>query len=193
MPPPCLLLDRDGVLNLDRPDYVRTPEQLILQPGAPEALALLTQAGLTLLVITNQACVGKGLVSPATLTAIHAKLQEAVAAAGGRIAAIYHCPHRDEDRCGCRKPQPGLILAAQREWGFDPAVTWLLGDSRRDLLAAQAAGCRAALVRTGHGEATSRELPDQPVFDNILAFAQAYLDPNSPLNGPACSSIATRS
>lgn len=178
--PPFLLLDRDGVLNEDRSDSVRAPEQLILLPGVGEALRLLHAAGTRVLVITNQACVGKGLVTPATLDAIHALLQQGVAAAGGVIDAIYHCPHTDAEACPCRKPRPGLLQQAQAAWGFDMSQTWFVGDAERDVAAARAAGCRPALVRTGKGAATAEKLPDVPVFDTLLDFVHAFLSHRLP-------------
>jgi D-glycero-D-manno-heptose 1,7-bisphosphate phosphatase len=168
--PRTVLLDRDGVLNVDRPDYVLSIDQLQLERGAAAGVAALTAAGFRLLVITNQACVGKGLITQAQLDAIHAEMISRLAATGGRIDGLYLCPHRDGEGCRCRKPLPGLIEQAQREHGFDPADTWLVGDAGRDLEAAHAAGCRAALVRTGKG---SRTVAPQgvPVFDDLPAFA----------------------
>lgn len=170
-----LLLDRDGVCNLDRSDYVRSPEELTVLPGIPASLGRLQRAGYKIILITNQAGVGKGLITPATLEAIHQKLQSAVQAEGGFINAIYYCPHRNEDRCHCRKPAPGLILAAQQEWGFTPATTWMVGDSVRDILAARQAGCHPALVRTGHGLHSIQELPDVPAFDDLNTFTDFLL------------------
>ncbi|MBF0126417.1 MAG: HAD-IIIA family hydrolase [Magnetococcales bacterium] len=170
-----LLLDRDGVCNRDRSDYVRTPEELEILPGVPAALGRLHRAGFVVLILTNQACVGKGLVLPATLEAIHRKLRAAAETAGGRIHGIYHCPHRNEDQCACRKPAPGLIFAAHQEWGFSPSATWMVGDSPRDIQAARAAGCRGALVRTGHGMESVRKLPEVPAFDDLAAFTDFLL------------------
>ncbi|MBF0179097.1 MAG: HAD-IIIA family hydrolase [Magnetococcales bacterium] len=170
-----LLLDRDGVCNRDRSDYVRAPEELEILSGVPEALGRVRRAGYRVLLITNQACVGKGLVAPATLEAIHGKLVAAVAEGGGRIDGIFHCPHVNEDRCGCRKPAPGLILEARRLWGFVPEVTWMVGDSARDAQAARAAGCRPALVRTGHGADAVARFPEVPAFDHLPAFVDFLL------------------
>ncbi|MBF0284359.1 MAG: D-glycero-beta-D-manno-heptose 1,7-bisphosphate 7-phosphatase [Magnetococcales bacterium] len=174
-----ILLDRDGVLNEDRPDYVQTTEQLRLLPQAMTALARLRRAGFAVLVYTNQACVGKGLVSLETLEAIHGDLRRAAEAAGGEIDDIFYCPHRDDEGCDCRKPKPGLILAAQRRWGFDLAETWAVGDAERDLRAAWSAGCRAALVRTGKGRQTAEKLPGVPTFDTLDHFVRTLLDPHS--------------
>ncbi|MBF0178001.1 MAG: HAD-IIIA family hydrolase [Magnetococcales bacterium] len=170
-----LLLDRDGVLNHDRPDYIQTVAQLRLISGVGEAMRRLREAGVATLVVTNQACVGKGLVTPATLEAIHARLAAEIAEAGGEITQFYLCAHRNEDRCACRKPAPGLILRAQQEWGFDPSQTWMVGDAERDIQAAEAAGCRAALVRTGKGEITVLRRPDVPAFADLPAFVENFL------------------
>jgi D-glycero-D-manno-heptose 1,7-bisphosphate phosphatase len=171
-------------LNVDRPDYVRTPEQLILLEGVPEALARLHQAGFQILVITNQACVGRGLVTPETLNTIHQRLHETIAPAGGHIDAIYHCPHTPEAGCHCRKPAPGLIHQARQDWGFTPAQTWMLGDAERDIQAALAAHCRPALTRTGKGVQTLDHWPHIPAFDNLLAFVEALLSPVPMLGSP---------
>ncbi len=164
-PNKVVLLDRDGVLNRDRHDYVRTVAQLLIFPGIPAAVARL-----------NQAAVAKGLIHPETLTAIHAKLSAAITAGGGRIDAIYHCPHRNEDLCGCRKPAPGMIIRAQQEWRFDPAQTWMVGDTKRDLDAARAAGCQAALVLTGHNQKNAETVSwGAPIFADLTAFVDFLL------------------
>lgn len=170
-----LLLDRDGVLNQDRPDYIQTVAQVQILPGIPQAMRRLRDAGVSCLVVTNQACVGKGLVTPETLQAIHARVAAEIAAVGGEIAQYYFCTHRNEDRCGCRKPAPGMILQAQKEWGFDPAQTWMVGDAERDVQAAEAAGCRPAVVRTGKGESTALKRPDVPAFADLSAFVEMFL------------------
>ena len=173
MPAPVVLLDRDGVLNVDRPDYVRTPSELVLLPGVAAALRDLRARGYRALVITNQAGVGRGLVTAATLTAIHTRLRELVAAAGGAIDGIYVCPHRPEDGCPCRKPKPGLIERARAEWGFEPRDTWFVGDSARDVEAARAARVRPALVRTGHRDYEPTPGDGVAAFDDLAAFVAA--------------------
>ncbi|MEO5331294.1 MAG: HAD-IIIA family hydrolase [Magnetococcus sp. YQC-5] len=176
----CLLLDRDGVCNQDRSHYVRTPEELILLPGVSVSLGRLHRAGYRILIITNQAGVGKGLITPATLDAIHHKLKRAAEEEGGRIDGIYCCMHTPDDHCACRKPAPGLILAAQKEWGFSPETTWMIGDAVRDVLAARAAGLCPALVRTGHGMHSIQHLPEIPAFDDLSAFTDFLLAKESP-------------
>ncbi len=167
--PRCVLLDRDGVLNADLPTGVLRIEDLRLEPGACAGVARLTAAGLRVLVCTNQACVGRGELAPAALAAIHARIDAAVRAAGGRIDGWYVCTHRAEERCACRKPAPGLLLQAQREHGFDPAATWFVGDAERDAQAALAAGCRPLFVRTGKGAAAAAAMPQVPCVEDLAA------------------------
>ncbi|MEK7415972.1 MAG: HAD-IIIA family hydrolase [Planctomycetota bacterium] len=168
-----VLLDRDGVLNVDRPNYVLSLDQLELEANAAAGVAALTSHGCRLLVITNQACVAKGLISREDLERLHAELVRRLAAQGGRIERIYLCPHGSEVGCACRKPKPGLINQARADFGFAPADTWMVGDAERDLQAAQAAGCLAALVKTGKGGKQAVP-PGVPVFADLLAFAQWY-------------------
>ncbi len=165
-----ILLDRDGVINRDLPRSVLRVEDFELLPGAAEAIATLDGKGFGVLVITNQACVGRGDLPAEGLEAIHALMLERLAAAGGRIAGIYVCPHTDEAGCNCRKPRPGLIERARDEHGFEPARTWFVGDSERDVPAAVAAGCRPVLLRSGKPLASPPA--DVPVFDDLTQFAR---------------------
>jgi D-glycero-D-manno-heptose 1,7-bisphosphate phosphatase len=166
-----VILDRDGTLNHDRPDYVLTLAQLEILPGVPAAVARLSRAGYRVLVASVQACIGKGLLTVAGLDEINQAIAAAVAAAGGRIDGWYICPHRDSDGCSCRKPLPGLIHQAQAAWGFDPARTWVVGDAERDLGMARAGGCRPGLVLTGKGRATAARCPGVPAFADLQAAA----------------------
>jgi D-glycero-D-manno-heptose 1,7-bisphosphate phosphatase len=166
----CVLLDRDGVLNRDLPRGVLRPDELALLPGSAAAVARLRRAGYAVLLITSQSCVGRGWITPSELDTIHDQLRDELAIEGGRLDGIYACLHAPEAGCVCRKPAPGLIESARREWGFDPAVTWMVGDDVRDVQAALAAGVRPALVRTGKGEHSTRALPDVPVHDDLAAF-----------------------
>jgi histidinol-phosphate phosphatase family protein len=170
-----ILVDRDGVLNEDRADYVKSPAELKLIPQAVEALRLLRKAGFRVLVITNQACVGKGIITLAQLEAIHEELAKQVEVHGGRIDGFYVCPHAPWEGCECRKPSPGLIFLAISDWGFDPQETWMVGDSERDIAAARAAGCRAAMVRSGKTKRLPEALAEVPVFDSLLEFTSFLL------------------
>lgn len=166
-----VLFDRDGVINRDLPGSVCSVDDFELLPGAADAIAAVNRKGYRVLVITNQACVGRGDVSAAELDAIHRLMVEQVAAAGGVIDAIYVCPHTHADDCDCRKPRPGLIEQAHQDYGFDRTDTWMVGDAMRDVEAALAAAIRPALVRSG------KPLPEPlrtgvTVFDNLSAFVR---------------------
>lgn len=170
-----VLVDRDGVLNRNLEGYVRSPEDLHVLPNAPRAVARLNEAGFRVVVVTNQAGVGKGLIPPATLELIHAKLQGELAREGGHVHRFYACLHRADEGCRCRKPKPGLIERARAELGFDPGVTWMVGDSRHDVAAARAGGVRPALVRSGIDH-TGDDVDGVPSFADLSAFVDFLLD-----------------
>lgn len=138
---PAVILDRDGTLNRKAPrgEYIRTPTAFEWLPGAREALALFAQAGFTVTIATNQAGIARGVMTEADLAAIHARLRAEAASAGGRIDAIHHCPHGWDEGCDCRKPKPGLLHMAQREFALDLSRTPFVGDDERDGEAAAAA------------------------------------------------------
>ena len=144
--PPLVLLDRDGVINRDSTAYIKSVAEWEPLPGSLEAIARLTRAGFRCVVISNQSGIGRGLFSEATLEAIHARMREAAAAAGGEIAGIYYCPHRPDEGCDCRKPRPGLLLAAARDFGCALAGVPFIGDKISDVEAARAVGARPILV-----------------------------------------------
>jgi len=142
-----ILLDRDGVINRRIPDgYVTSWEEFVFLPRALDALRLLAQKGCSSLVVSNQACVGKGLLTPEGLEEINRRFVAQAEKYGGKISGIYCCPHRQEDECECRKPKPGLLLRAQREHQFNFADTFFVGDSETDLLAAHRVGCPMVFV-----------------------------------------------
>jgi D-glycero-D-manno-heptose 1,7-bisphosphate phosphatase len=145
----CVLLDRDGVINRRIPrGYVTSWEQFEFLPRALNALRLLKDAGYTVLVISNQACVGKGLLAPHQLDSITKRFLIEVALSGGSITQVYYCTHVAEDHCDCRKPRPGLLHRARIEHGFLPEETFFVGDTHDDFLAALEAGCRPILIGT---------------------------------------------
>ncbi|HNU04078.1 MAG TPA: D-glycero-beta-D-manno-heptose 1,7-bisphosphate 7-phosphatase [Anaerolineae bacterium] len=148
---PALFLDRDGVLNENRADYVRTWQQVVILPGVLTAMQRLAASPFAVVVVTNQSAVGRGLLSRQVLAAINQGIVREVQQAGGRIDAVYACPHTPEAGCTCRKPRPGMLLQAARELEIDLARSWLVGDAVSDMQAAAAAGCRPVLVRTGRG------------------------------------------
>ena len=174
-----VILDRDGVLNYEAPEgsYVREPSEFRWLPGALEGLALLRRAGLRLSVATNQAGVGRGVMSLAQLAAVHERMQAEAAAHGGTIDAVLYCPHAPEERCSCRKPAPGLIEAAVAGSGIAASDTIVVGDDLRDLEAAERAGIAATLVRTGKGRRTEAMLGNAavPAYDNLRELARAVL------------------
>jgi D-glycero-D-manno-heptose 1,7-bisphosphate phosphatase len=159
----CVFIDRDGVLNQERSDYVRRVEDFSFLPGATVALAALAATPFGVAVVTNQSAVGRGYLTPVGLAEIHEHMLSAVRAARGRIDAIYVCPHRPEDGCACRKPKAGLLLRAAEELGVDLAGSYLIGDAASDVEAALAVGCRSVLVLTGRGPAARRALAERGV------------------------------
>lgn len=174
-----VILDRDGVLNYEAPAgrYLSDPAEFRWLPGALEGLALLRSAGMRLSVATNQAGVGRGLMSLEQLAAVHARMQTEAAAHGGALDAVLYCPHAPEERCVCRKPEPGLIRQAIERSGIAAADSIVVGDDRRDLDAARRAGVAAALLRTGKGRTTEELLGDAavPVYDDLVQLARAIL------------------
>ncbi len=175
-----IVLDRDGVINQDRDDYVRSVADWLPLPGSIAAMAALSQAGHTLFVATNQSGIARGYYDLAELTAMHDKMRALVRAAGGDIADVVFCPHGPDADCSCRKPRPGLIdQLAERHGSLQGA--YMVGDSLRDLQAGQARGLRPVLVRTGKGSLTEAQLAGQVwsepplVYADLAAFAHALL------------------
>ena len=165
-----VFIDRDGVINRDSPDYIKSWDEFEFLPGSLEALTRLTRRGFHLILITNQSVINRGMVPLGVLEDTHRRLKAAVAAAGGRLLDIFFCPHRPDERCVCRKPEPGLIRQACRRYGIDPATATMVGDSAKDILCGQSAGCgRTILVRTGNGVAAERELAAREVQPDIVA------------------------
>lgn len=147
----AIFLDRDGVINCNRSDHVKSWDEFEFLPGVLDALVRLARMDLLVIVISNQGVIGRGLATRATVDEIHDRMIVEIHSAGGRIDDVFYCPHRPEDGCTCRKPQPGLLLRAAERWHLDLATSILIGDSEVDALAAQSAGCRSMLVRTGRG------------------------------------------
>ena len=179
-----VILDRDGTINEDRDDYVKSADEWVPIPGALEAIAKLHQAGWHVVVATNQSGLGRGLFDMVTLNEMHLKMNALLAPLGGRIDAVFFCPHAPEEACHCRKPLPGLFEDIRERFGLDdlsavPAV----GDTLRDLQAATTTGCAPHLVRTGKAatldEAGLQTLRDQipglTVHADLAAFADALL------------------
>jgi D-glycero-D-manno-heptose 1,7-bisphosphate phosphatase len=172
-----VILDRDGVINLDSEQYIKSPDEWRPIAGSLEAIARFTQAGFRVVVATNQSGVGRGLFDMAALNAIHDKMHKAVSQLGGRIDAIFFCPHAQDRGCACRKPQPGMLLEIAERFDVALAEVPVIGDSLRDLQAASEAGARPILVLTGKGERTleSGGLPENTEIHQDLATAAAAL------------------
>jgi D-glycero-D-manno-heptose 1,7-bisphosphate phosphatase len=171
-----ILLDRDGVLNKDRPDSVKNLGEFIMLPGAAQAVKCLNDAGFKVAVVTNQGAVGRGELTLEGLEQIHQELQRLIGLEGGRLDRIYYCPDTTIEPHRRRKPAPGMVLEAMADFACTPAETLVIGDALRDLEAAWAAGCQSILVRTGKGQATEQALhtnPMQPtsIFDDLTAAA----------------------
>ncbi len=165
-----ILLDRDGVLNIDRVNSVRTLADLDIETGAIEGCRLLKDAGYPLGVISNQSAVGRGWMTVDDLDAVNAELDRRL---GGVIDAWFVCPHGPDDGCRCRKPGTLLLEQARDAFGFDPGATWFVADAARDVVAAQRFGCRPALVRTGKGAAAIAAYPEVPAFADLADFARS--------------------
>lgn len=168
--PKAVLLDRDGVINFDSPDYVLTPEQWEAIPGSLEAIARLTKAGISVAICSNQSGLGRGMMNEKLFHAIHAKMLLAIEEAGGMLTHAAYCPHSPEDKCTCRKPLPGLIREALKALGVTPEDAIMIGDSTRDIAAAHAAGVNSILVQTGYGNATAILQKSLVINPNIKAY-----------------------
>lgn len=168
-----VILDRDGVINHDSDKYIKSPQEWRPIPGSLEAIARLNQAGYHVVLATNQSGVGRGLFEVSTLNAIHDKMHRALSQIGGRIDAIFFCPHGADAGCTCRKPLPGLLEEIARRFNVDLKGVPSVGDSRRDLDAAAAIGAAPMLVLTGKGQKTRDEgnLPEGTLIFQDLAAA----------------------
>jgi D-glycero-D-manno-heptose 1,7-bisphosphate phosphatase len=169
------LVDRDGVINRMRPDHVKRWDEFEVLPGALEALARLSTAGLDVVILTNQSAIGRGLVSRQTVDEMHGRLRELVRQRGGDIRAFLVCPHTPSDGCDCRKPAPGLLFRARDELGIDLVHAIMVGDQRSDVDAASAAGCRAILIRAQTDPAKMARSDGCPVVSNLAEAADLIL------------------
>jgi D-glycero-D-manno-heptose 1,7-bisphosphate phosphatase len=169
-----VILDRDGTINADSDAFVKSPDEWLPLPGSLEAIAELNRHGFKVAVITNQSGIARGLFDLATLAAMHEKMRRMLAELGGRVDAIYFCPHGPKQQCTCRKPKPGLFDAFAREADVDLRTVYAIGDSYRDIEAARAAGARPVLVKTGKGMKTLQNHPQLniPIFDNLYDAAK---------------------
>lgn len=180
----AVFLDRDGVINRKAPDgqYVTRWEDFHLLPGVVEGIAQLNRAGIRVIVVTNQRCVAKGLLTESDLQRLHSRMSAQLAQAGAFIDAIYYCPHSLEASCGCRKPAPGMLLEAAREHNLDLSTSWMIGDSGSDIQAGKIAGCRTVLVSTnnaaeqeavkGTAQPAEADMVAESLFDSIQQILQ---------------------
>ncbi len=174
-----IILDRDGVINQDSDLYIKSAAEWRPIPGSAEAIARLNHAGYRVVVATNQSGISRGLFDTATLNLMHDKMHKLVAQAGGRIDAVFYCPHKNDDHCGCRKPAPGMFEEIAQRFGVSLAGVPAVGDSLRDLQAGVALGCQPMLVRTGKGEKTiaAGGMPEGTRIFNDLAAVAEHLCP----------------
>ncbi|MGM9487081.1 D-glycero-beta-D-manno-heptose 1,7-bisphosphate 7-phosphatase [Ideonella sp. YS5] len=181
--PKLVILGRDGILNRFREDHVKEPAEWESIPGALEAVAKLNHSGWHVVVATNQSGIGRGMIDMAAVNAVHLQMMKLLAAKGGRIDAVFFCPHTPEDNCECRKPLPGMMRDIAERYGVDLEDVPMVGDTLRDLQAARAAGCPPHLVRTGRAAHLTEEelapwlaaVPGMVVHDDLAAFASHLL------------------
>jgi len=173
-----VILDRDGVINVDSDQFIKTPEEWKAIPGSLDAIARLNHAGYRVVVASNQSGIGRGLFDMAALNAINEKMYKALAQVGGRIDALFYCPHPAEGNCTCRKPKPGMFEDIARRFNISLAGVASIGDSLRDVQAASAAGAQPVLVLTGKGVKTEAAggLPERTkVYQDLAEAVRAII------------------
>jgi D-glycero-D-manno-heptose 1,7-bisphosphate phosphatase len=164
-------LDRDGTINHDSPDYIKSRSEFKFIPGSIEAIRLLTLGGFTSIVITNQSALARRFISPGELDLIHGMMKDAIVSGGGMITDIFFCPHMPNDGCECRKPAPGLLLQAQRKYNIDLSKSIMVGDSAKDIECARNAGCgQAVLVKTGKDDDVEHILKTKQIVADYTAI-----------------------
>ena len=194
-----VILGRDGILNDFRDDHVKAPDEWSAIPGAMEAVARLNHAGWHTVVATNQSGIGRGMIDMASVNAVHAHMFKLLMAVGGRIDAVFFCPHTPEDQCDCRKPLPGLMHEIGRRYGIALTHVPMVADTLRDLQAAQAAGCEPHLVCTGRAAGLDAaqvrqmvaQVPGTQVHTDLAAFAEFVLSHAVPGHAAAAPVVAT--
>jgi D-glycero-D-manno-heptose 1,7-bisphosphate phosphatase len=171
-------LDRDGVINQKAPEggYILRWEEFQLLPAVSEAITLLNRGGFLVVVVTNQQCVARGLITMEGLEEIHDKMRSQLAATGARIDAVYYCPHGSEESCDCRKPGAGMLLAAAKEHKIHLEDSWMIGDSERDIAAGRSAGCSTVLITGGNPKAEG-SVADRRA-DSLLSAVEQILNPS---------------
>ncbi|MDD3153245.1 MAG: D-glycero-beta-D-manno-heptose 1,7-bisphosphate 7-phosphatase [Victivallaceae bacterium] len=188
----CCFLDRDGVVNREV-DYLSDPDKAVLEAGVGSAIRRMNEMGFYVIVVTNQSGVARGLYPESAIALVHAKIRELLAPSGARIDDFFYCPHHPDfsGPCECRKPNPGMLLAAAAKYGIDLSRSYMVGDRVSDLTAGERAHCRASiLVRTGYGEKTLSKLAEPPkyVVDNLAAATDLIFQMDGPDQTRAASS-----
>jgi D-glycero-D-manno-heptose 1,7-bisphosphate phosphatase len=173
----AIFLDRDGVICENRSDHVKSWAKFKFLPDAKDSLAALSRLGLPIIVVTNQAAIGRGLVTANVVEDIHERMQAELASHGGRIDRVIYCPHRPEDACRCRKPEPGMLVQVAQEMGIDLAQSYLVGDASTDVIAGNRVGCRTFLVLTGRG--FQQLLPTLGLVGNNFTLVRNLMDATS--------------
>jgi len=164
-----VFLDRDGVINYDSPDYIKSWSEFKFLPGSLKALKQLTLYRFPVIIITNQSVIHRKMVSKEDLDVIHDMMKKAVQSNGGEIKDIFYCPHVPEDRCDCRKPNPGLIYRAKKKYQIDLETSIMVGDSAKDIECARNAGCGSAiLVKTGNGVSAEKILKEKMIYPDVI-------------------------
>ena len=179
-----VILGRDGILNVYREDHVKSPDEWEPIPNALEAVARLNHAGWHTVVATNQSGIGRGMIDMASVNTVHQRMMQRLAEAGGRLDAVFFCPHTPEDDCDCRKPKPGLMKQIAQRYGIELRTVPMVADTLRDLQAAHAAGCEPHLVRTGRAAALTdkqvveivQQVPMTEVHDDLGEFVDFLLE-----------------
>jgi len=165
-----VFLDRDGVINEDSSEYVKSWDEFHFIPGSLEALQLLNKKGYCVIVITNQSAVGRGMITMKTLMNIHILMRKEIQKAGGKILDVFFCPHRPDENCPCRKPEPGLIFQAREEYGINIPKAVMVGDNAKDIMVGKRAGVgRTVLVMTGCGAKAQNELMNKGTPPDYVA------------------------
>ncbi|MCB1827654.1 MAG: D-glycero-beta-D-manno-heptose 1,7-bisphosphate 7-phosphatase [Coxiellaceae bacterium] len=175
-----IIMDRDGVINQDSPDYIKSSKEWQPIPHSLNAITRLNHAGHQVVVATNQSGVGRGYYSLETLKSIHQKMHDELSAVGGHLDGVYFCPHAPDEGCECRKPKPGMLLQIAKDFNADLKRAYFIGDSIRDMQAAQSVGALPILVRTGNGEKTEREhqsdLRHIPIYADLSEVVGAIIE-----------------
>lgn len=175
---PLIILDRDGVINYDSDEYIKSPDEWHAIPGSLEAIAQLNRAGYQVVIVTNQSGVARGFYDLETLDKIHEKMQEELAEVGGYIEEIFFCPHHPDEHCNCRKPKPGLLHKIREKYGVELSESYFIGDTLTDMQVAAEVNCKPILLMTGKGKRTlekNPELASLQCFDDLASAVHFIL------------------